>query len=272
MEGRRFRRVVMNRAALRFPFPERFAERLTGAAVAALERRGKYLVARLSTGESLIMHLGMSGRFTVDGPGVHAEKANGAFYFAAPPDPRHDHVVFELEGNEGRRRIVYNDPRRFGFMDIESADVSASRHFRDMGPEPLSGAFGAVSLNACLTGRKTPIKAALLDQRVVAGVGNIYACEALFRAGVSPRRQAASGAGRRGERLAAAIQGVLGEAIEAGGSSLKDFAHSNGAMGYFQHRFDVYDREGEPGRVCGGTVSRITQAARSTFFCGRCQR
>ncbi len=270
MEGARFKSVEARRADLRFPLPRRFAERVSGARVERLDRRGKYLIAALSTGEALIMHLGMSGRFTVK----DKTRSNaGAYYYAADGDPRHDHIVFEVAGGSALARIVYNDPRRFGFMDlVDSAALDQSSHFRELGPEPLSEEFDLAHFNRTLKSRAAPIKAALIDQRVVAGIGNIYACEALFRAGVSPTRLAKSVAGARGARLHAAIRAVLEEAIEAGGSSLRDFAASDGALGDFQHRFKVYDREGDPCPKCAAPVRRIVQSGRSTFYCSSCQR
>jgi len=274
MEGARFARVALARADLRFPFPDNFAARLEGARVEALGRRGKYLVAPLSTGESLIMHLGMSGRFTVKGAGERPLAAD-AFFHATGGGAAHDHVAFHMAG-DGRRagaRIVYNDPRRFGFMDLApTAALDASPHFRGMGPEPLSDGFDNAALFAAMKARTAPLKAALLDQRAVAGLGNIYVCEALFRAGLSPRRKASSLGAARAARLRSAIVDVLGEAIAAGGSTLRDFAASDGALGYFQHRFKVYDREGEPCPACASPIRRVVQAGRSTFFCGRCQR
>lgn len=268
MEGARFGHVELRRADLRFPLPAHFRERLEGASVENLSRRGKYLTAALSTGETLIMHLGMSGRFTID-----ETRKPGAFVHDTGGGSRHDHVVFVMSGGGGDTRITYNDPRRFGFMDLApTGALEECRHFKGMGPEPLGNGFSAVALNEALKGRAAPVKAALLDQRVVAGLGNIYVCEALFRAGVSPRRRAASVAGRRGERLYPAIIEVLREAIEAGGSTLRDFAAADGALGYFQHRFDVYGREGEPCRACSTPIERLAQAGRSTFFCPACQR
>ena len=273
MEGARFERVALRRADLRFPFPERFARRLEGARVDALARRGKYLVATLSTGESLIMHLGMSGRFAVGER--RRPLAAEAFHHASGGADAHDHVVFDMGAERGAAgaRIVYNDPRRFGFMDlVETALLDACAHFRGMGPEPLSAGFTDAALLSALEGRDAPLKAALLDQRTVAGLGNIYVCEALFRAGVSPRRKASNLGPERAARLRAAIVEVLREAIEAGGSTLRDFAASDGSLGYFQHRFRVYDREGQPCPTCAGPVRRLTQSGRSTYFCGRCQR
>lgn len=270
MDGAWIERVDIGRPDLRFPFPGHFAERVQGARISRLLRRGKYLIAPLSTGEALIMHLGMSGRFT-----VMAQSAGrpGKFARAQPCDEKHDHVVFHIEGREGAARIVYNDPRRFGFMDLaDFATIEDCRHFKGMGPEPLGNHFSPAWLAEALRGKSAPIKSVLLDQRVVAGLGNIYVCEALFRAGISPRRRGASVAGIRSDRLYAAIFNVLTEAIQAGGSTLKDFASAQGELGYFQHGFDVYGRENDPCAKCSGPVRRFTQAGRSTFYCGRCQR
>ncbi len=268
MEGAVFETVLLQRADLRFPFPPGFVARLEGARVEELARRGKYLLAALSSGETLIMHLGMSGRFAIEGA------RPGRFHQAIAHHAAHDHVVFDLVRPGGARaRVTYNDVRRFGFMDLaRTAERERCRHFQGMGPEPLGGEFTDAYFRARLKGRRTPVKAALLDQRVVAGVGNIYACEALYRAGVSPRRLAASVAGLRSDRLRAALVETLHEAIEAGGSTLRDFAASDGALGYFQHGFRVYDRAGDPCGRCGADVRRIAQAGRSTFYCGRCQR
>lgn len=271
MDGATFTAVEARRPDLRFPLPSNFAARLVGARVGRLGRRGKYLIAPLSSGESLIMHLGMSGRFTIrgraDGPG------RGDFYYAAPGNPAHDHVSFALSGPAGFATVDYNDPRRFGFMDLVATDgLDQSRHFVGMGPEPMDDAFTAERLREGLDGRSAPLKAALLDQGVVAGLGNIYVCEALFRAGLSPRRTARSVGPGRAAALHASIRAVLAEAIEAGGSTLKDFAASDGALGYFQHRFKVYDREGQLCPVCQGAIRRVVQSGRSTFFCPACQR
>ncbi|MEL7487070.1 MAG: bifunctional DNA-formamidopyrimidine glycosylase/DNA-(apurinic or apyrimidinic site) lyase [Pseudomonadota bacterium] len=273
MAGARIERVALARADLRFPFPDGFSRRLTGATVQWLDRRGKYLLAALSTGETLIMHLGMTGRFTVYS-GANADgETPGSFHRDAGDGARHDHVSFSLNGADGVSTVVYNDARRFGFMDLAPTDaLDTCRHFKAMGPEPLGNAFTPDAFSAALKGRAAPIKAALLDQKVVAGVGNIYACEALFRAGVSPRRKAASVAGARAARLRVAVIDVLRDAIAAGGSTLRDFAASDGSLGYFQHAFSVYDREGEPCVQCGAPVKRIEQSGRSTFFCSTCQR
>jgi len=264
MEGQRIERVVQNRANLRFPFPERFAERLTGAQITHLGRKAKFLTLALSTDEVLVMHLGMTGRFTVAGDRL------GAFHHETGTDPRHDHVVFDLSNSA---RVTYNDPRRFGFMELwPAAQFQAYPRLMAMGPEPLSNGFSEAYFNEALKGRKTPIKSALLDQSVIAGLGNIYVCEALWRAGVSPRRSAATIPGQRAARLVPAINDVIAEAIAAGGSSISDFASASGELGYFQHSFAVYDREGDACRNCGKPVQRIVQSGRSSFFCSACQR
>ncbi len=269
--GARIDSVDARRPDLRFPLPANFAERLVGARIGALGRRGKYLTADLSTGETLIMHLGMSGRFTVSGGGKARQP--GDFHFAGSTDPAHDHVTMEVTGARGSGLVVYNDPRRFGFMDlVVTSSLDRCAHFKGMGPEPLGDSFSPGALRAALGGRRTPLKSALLDQSVVAGLGNIYVCEALWRAGLSPRRQAGRISAASAARLHAAIRDVLDEAIEAGGSSLRDFAGSDGALGYFQHRFSVYDREGAPCPRCSAPVRRFVQSGRSTFACGKCQK
>lgn len=271
MSGARIVSAVARRPDLRFPLPPDFARRLAGAEIYALGRRGKYMTAALSTGETLIMHLGMSGRFTVKG-GMAARRPGG-FHFAGSTDPAHDHVILSVTGPSGGADIVYNDPRRFGFMDLAStAGLDRCVHFAGMGPEPLGGAFSAEALTSALKGKKSPLKQALLDQSVVAGLGNIYVCEALWRARLSPRRQAGRISAAAAGRLHGAILAVLREAIDAGGSSLRDFAASDGALGYFQHRFSVYGREGEPCPACGAPVRRFVQGGRSSFACGKCQK
>jgi formamidopyrimidine-DNA glycosylase len=210
------------------------------------------------------MHLGMTGCFSVSGHGT----AN--LHHAQKTDPKHDHVIFDMEGGA---RVTYNDPRRFGFMELwPAATFEDYPRLKKLGPEPLSNGFSSAYLDTVLAGKGTPIKSALLDQAIVAGLGNIYVCEALFRSGVSPRRKAATIPGARAARLAPAINAVIAEAIEAGGSSISDFASASGELGYFQHRFDVYDREGDPCKTCGADIKRIVQAGRSSFFCGTCQR
>lgn len=264
MEGARIVRLVQNRPDLRFPLPDRFAERLTGARIEHLGRRAKFLTLSLSTGEMLVMHLGMTGRFTVSG------QQQGVFHHETGTNPRHDHVLFHLSTGAS---VTYNDPRRFGFMELwQTENFQAYPRLMAMGPEPLSNMFSDAYLSAALKGRKTPIKSALLDQSVIAGLGNIYVCEALWRSGISPRRSAATVPGQRAVRLAVAVNDVIAEAIEAGGSSISDFANASGELGYFQHRFAVYDREGRPCPVCATPVRRIVQSGRSSFFCPQCQR
>lgn len=276
LEGRRIAAAVVRRAGLRFPFPPRFAERLTGRRVARLRRRAKYILADLDGGETLIVHLGMSGRFTVYPAGSNEGAMLGEFHHAAPEAAsgagKHDHVL--LETGEGAR-LVYNDHRRFGLMLLEpTADLDRHRLFAGLGPEPLDPPLGTAALAARLKGKAAPIKAALLDQRVVAGLGNIYVSEALHRAGIHPERAAGSLSPPRIARLAGAVTAVLDAAIAAGGSTLRDHAQVNGELGYFQHAFRVYDREGTPcpSPGCPGTVRRIVQSGRSTFYCARCQR
>ena len=280
MEGATFLNVDQRRPDLRFPFPERFRARLEGKTMFALRRRAKFLIGELSSGECLIMHLGMSGRFTIEA--CHGEgegrTSPGRFVHDVGGIAAHDHVVFAMSSGA---RITFNDPRRFGYMDIVPSDtLETCRHFAGLGVEPLGNAFDAAYLARRAEGRSCDLKAFLLDQRNIAGLGNIYVCEALHRSGISPRRRAAtlSKSGRRpterADRLAAAIRAVLTDAIAAGGSTLRDFASADGALGYFQHAFRVYGREGEPCEApgCRGAVRRIVQAGRSTFFCGTCQR
>jgi formamidopyrimidine-DNA glycosylase len=266
MEGQRIVEARANRLDLRWPLPERFAERLTGARVLRLGRRSKYLLVDLDSGETLLIHLGMSGRMLVSGLML------GAFHHDHPTPEKHDHVVIDLEGGA---RVTFNDARRFGAMDLMPTD-SAGQHWllRDLGPEPLGNGFDEVWLTARLKGRRSPIKTALLDQKLVAGLGNIYVSEALHRAGVSPLRQAGRIAPRRIAALVPAIRAVLGEAIAAGGSSLRDHRQASGELGYFQHAFRVYDREGAacPKPGCSGTIRRAVQSGRSSFWCPICQR
>jgi len=266
LEGRRLTRVEQRRPDLRFPFPDDFVQRLTGAVITRLERRAKYLVGRLDRGGLLIMHLGMTGRFEIDGA------LPGQFEQAVAPDPRHAHVVFETEAGG---RVTYYDPRRFGFMGvIDGDDLAVHPWFAGMGPEPLGPDFHAGVLAAAFAGRRQGPKSLLLDQRVVAGLGNIYVCEALHRSGISPLKPAGGLSKRRLGRLTADIKAVLAEAVEVGGSTLRDFAAADGALGYFQHRFRVYGREGEPCPTpgCRGVIERTVQAGRSTFHCPACQK
>lgn len=270
MEGRVIERAENRRPDLRFPFPDRFAGRLTGVRVERLDRRAKYLLLRLENGETLLAHLGMSGRFTIHLPDRAVKP--GDFAHAPVTSEKHDHVVFDMEGGA---RIVFNDPRRFGFMTLFPTEAEESVPFlAGLGPEPNSNAFSGPFLQSRVTGKKAPLKAALLDQRVVAGLGNIYVCEALHRAGLSPRRLAGTLGPKRADRLALAVRQVIDDAIAAGGSSLKDFASAEGELGYFQHAFRAYGREGEAclSPECGGKIMRIVQSGRSTFFCPTCQR
>ena len=266
MEGQRIERAEVNRPDLRWPFPERMAERLTGAEVRGLRRRSKYILADLNSGETLLIHLGMSGRMLISGDPL------GLFVHDHPAPEKHDHVVFHMANGA---RVTFNDPRRFGAMDLmETATADAHKLLAPIGPEPLGNAFNEAYLVAKLKDKNTPIKAALLDQRIVAGLGNIYVCEALYRAGISPKRRAGAISKARVAALVPIIRQVLQDAIESGGSSLRDFRQADGELGYFQHRFDVYGREDEPCRkdTCQGTVKRLVQSGRSSFYCGRCQR
>jgi len=264
MHGKRIERLEVNRVDLRFPFPDQFQKRVEGARIVNMGRRAKFLVTELSTDEALIMHLGMSGRFTVN------SHATADFHHDTGTNPAHDHVVFHMEGGT---TVTYNDPRRFGFMEFWPTEMLSSYpRIEHLGPEPLSNQFSAAYLNEVLLGKAAPIKSVLLDQAVIAGLGNIYVCEALFRAGISPRRKAHSVVGKRAERLAPAINDVIAEAIAAGGSSISDFASASGELGYFQKHFHVYDREGTACDTCGASLKRIVQSGRSTFFCSTCQR
>lgn len=270
LEGRKLARVVARRPDLRIPLPANFAARLTNRRVAKLTRRAKYILAHLDDGEILLIHLGMSGRFT-----IHGKKA-GKFKHETPSaddgNGKHDHIVFETDKGA---RVVFTDHRRFGLMTlIDVGKEGAHKLLAGLGPEPLSPAFSPAVLEKALKGKKTPIKSALLDQRLVAGLGNIYVCEALFHAQISPKRIAATITKDEARRLVAEVKKVLRAAIKAGGSTLRDHKRVDGELGYFQHRFSVYDREEEPclRRGCSGTVRRIVQAGRSTFFCPTCQR
>ncbi len=256
----------VNRPDLRWPFPERMAERLTGRRVQRLGRRSKYILAELDQDETLLIHLGMSGRMTVSGDPL------GRFVHDHPAPEKHDHVVFHMENGA---RITFNDPRRFGAMDLfPTAEADSYKLLAVLGPEPLGNTFDAAYLTAKLRDKNTPIKSALLDQRIVSGLGNIYVCEALYRVGISPIRKAGRIGPERIADLCVAIRDVLNDAIAAGGSSLRDFRQADGELGYFQHSFDVYGREGEPCRRagCTGTVRRVVQSGRSSFYCAACQR
>jgi len=266
MEGAVIARADVNRPDLRWPFPERMAERLTGQRVKQLRRRSKYILADLASGESLLIHLGMSGRMLVSGDPL------GQFTHNHPAAEKHDHVVFHMDNGA---RITFNDPRRFGAMDLlDTATGAQHKLLALLGPEPLGNDFHEAHLIAVLAGRNTPIKSALLEQRLVAGLGNIYVCEALYRAGINPTRKAGQLSKARVASLVPIIRQVLSEAIDAGGSSLKDFRRADGELGYFQHSFDVYGREREPCRTpdCSHDIKRIVQSGRSTFYCSQCQR
>ena len=276
MVGARLRLVEQRRLNLRFPFPERFAARLEGRRIEALGRRAKYLQADLDDGTVLVMHLGMSGSFRIETP--DEATTPGQFHMPRGKAAAHDHVVFHLEGGA---RVTYNDPRRFGFMDlVPRGELAEHPLFAGLGIEPLGNELDGAHLAGLFEGKVAPLKAALLDQRLIAGLGNIYVCESLHRAGLSPRRAAGTLALKSGKvspragLLASTIRTVLEEAVAAGGSSLRDHRQADGSLGYFQHTFRVYDREGEPCQTpaCGGTVERIVQSGRSTFFCGKCQK
>ncbi|MEM6658703.1 MAG: bifunctional DNA-formamidopyrimidine glycosylase/DNA-(apurinic or apyrimidinic site) lyase [Pseudomonadota bacterium] len=266
MEGVVIDKADVNRPDLRWPFPDRMSDRLSGQRVDRLRRRSKYILADLSGGQTLLIHLGMSGRMTVSGDPL------GQFVHEHPMPETHDHVVFHMANGA---RITFNDPRRFGAMDLMStAKAEHHRLLSVLGPEPLGNDFHEHHLIDAFRGKNTPVKSALLDQGIVAGLGNIYVCEALYRAGVSPRRKAGQISARRVAALVPIIRQVLQEAIDAGGSSLRDFRQADGELGYFQHSFDVYGREGEPckNQTCNGAVKRITQSGRSSFYCTQCQR
>jgi len=270
MEGARVTKVEVRHRGLRWPIAKDFERRITGKTVDGLGRRAKYLLADLSSGDVLVMHLGMSGSFRVDDGKIakyHHEKTKNA---------AHDHVVFHMSNGA---TVTFNDPRRFGSMKlVKRAKMDAEPLLRSIGPEPLGNEFDAVMLARACVGKKTSLKAALLDQRVVAGLGNIYVCEALFRARLSPKRQASTIADRGGKpnartsALVDAIKAVLHDAIKAGGSSLRDHRRADGSLGDFQHNFLVYDREGAPCPGCKGKVKRIVQNGRSTFYCPDCQK
>jgi formamidopyrimidine-DNA glycosylase len=276
MEGAKIVRAEARRKDLRFPFQADFVARLQGQTVTGLGRRAKYLLADLGSGDVLLMHLGMSGSFRIRKPGE--EDMPGQFHHPRDKNGAHDHVVFHMSSGAD---VVFNDPRRFGYMKvIARSALDREPLLQGLGPEPLGNEFDAGLLARACAGKKTSLKAALLDQRVVAGLGNIYVCEALFRAHLSPRRNAATLATKKGEstehakRLVEAIHAVLNQAIKAGGSSLRDHRQASGELGYFQHSFQVYDREGEKCQTarCSGTVRRFTQNGRSTFWCPKCQK
>jgi formamidopyrimidine-DNA glycosylase len=266
MEGVAITLADVNRPDLRWPFPDGMADRLTGKVILRLRRRSKYILADLDSGETLLIHLGMSGRMTISGHAI------GEFHHPHPVPAKHDHVVFHMANGA---RITFNDARRFGAMDLMQTGSEADFWLiRDLGPEPLGNQFNEDYLVARLKGRNTPIKSALLDQKIVSGLGNIYVCEVLFRAGIHPARKAGQISAARIGSLVPLIRDVLAEAIAAGGSSLKDYRQADGELGYFQHNFAVYDQEGNLCSTtgCGKTITRIVQSGRSSFFCPQCQR
>ncbi|MGB6119017.1 MAG: bifunctional DNA-formamidopyrimidine glycosylase/DNA-(apurinic or apyrimidinic site) lyase [Mesorhizobium sp.] len=279
VSGAQIVRVEQNRPNLRYPFPERFIERLEGRTILGIGRRAKYLIIHLDDGLVVISHLGMSGSWRIetgDGSAVPGE-----FHYERSKAQAHDHAAIHLSGPSGSARIVFNDPRRFGFiLFAEPGELDIHPSLAGLGVDPAGNALDGETLSALMRDRKAPLKAALLDQRLIAGLGNIYVCEALWRAKLSPRRAAGTIAGppgRPGKRatiLADAIRDVIADALAAGGSSLRDYMHADGSLGYFQHSFAVYDREGEPclHSGCAGVVSRIVQSGRSTFYCASCQR
>jgi len=271
MEGARFARVEARRGDLRWPLPKNFAKRLQGQTVEGLGRRAKYLLADLSSGDVLIMHLGMSGSFRVG-----KDSKPGVYYHERGKSTAHDHVVFHMSNGA---TVTFNDPRRFGSMKLVARSMLEQEPLlRALGPEPLGNEFDAAMLAKACAGKKTSLKAALSDQKIVAGLGNIYVCEALFRARLSPKRRASTIADRHGKpnqravALVEAIKAVLHDAIEAGGSSLRDHRRADGSLGDFQHNFQAYDREGAPCPNCKGKVKRIVQTGRSTFYCPSCQK
>jgi formamidopyrimidine-DNA glycosylase len=276
LEGRRICRVVQRRADLRFPFPERFAERLEGKRFEGLSRRAKYILAAIEGGEVLVIHLGMTGRFTIST--ANEASAPGRFHHVAGQHAAHDHLMLDMEGG---LRVTYNDARRFGYMTlIAGADLAGHEHFKHLGIEPLGNELSPEFLARVALGKRTDLKTLLMDQRIIAGLGNIYVCEALYRSGLSPLKPASVLATRAGkptekaQRLAPTIRAVLEEAVAAGGSSLRDYRQADGSLGYFQHAFQIYGREGKPcvSPGCRGIVRRTIQGGRSTFHCAVCQR
>lgn len=279
MEGARLRRLELRRPDLRFPFTPGMEDALAGRQIESLSRRAKYLLIHFEGGLTAIAHLGMSGSFRIEAGGEPATP--GDFHYARSKDEKHDHVVFHLDRGNEPVRVIYNDPRRFGFLLMEDTARLADHPFlASLGPEPTGNSLSAEVLAVAFAKKKAPLKATLLDQTVIAGLGNIYVCEALHRAGLSPRRAAGSLVDKKGRArqqlgvLAECVRDVIAEAIVAGGSSLRDHIQTDGSLGYFQHTFRVYDREGEPcpNPGCGRPVGRIVQSGRSTFFCAACQK
>lgn len=279
MEGALIERMVLARPDLRFPFPDGFSGLVEGKRIISLGRRAKYLLIELEDGLTIISHLGMSGSFRIEDDGQ--VDVPGEFHHRRSKDGKHDHVIFHLKSDGSSTRVIYNDPRRFGFMHlVERANIDLYPAFADLGPEPTGNALDAEYLASRLSGKNQPLKSTLLDQKVIAGLGNIYVCEALWRAHLSPLRAAGTLVTKTGKPraqlvdLVQAIRDVIVDAIAAGGSSLRDHIQADGQLGYFQHSFSVYDRQGHacPTPGCGGTVERIVQAGRSTFYCAACQK
>ncbi len=266
--------VKQNRPDLRFPFPENFQSRLTGREIIGLGRRAKYLLIHLDSDETIISHLGMSGSWRIENTTL------GSYYHEKNKLAAHDHLEMVIETPDGQSlHVIYNDPRRFGFMLLtKTAELEHHKLLAHLGPEPTGNGLSGAYLNEKLRNRKAPLKAALLDQTIIAGLGNIYVCEALWRSHLSPKRKSSTlgaksaTARKKSELLAQNIRDVIAEAIEAGGSSLRDYVHTDGSLGYFQHRFSVYGREGEPCPECGKAIKRIVQSGRSSFYCTHCQR
>lgn len=274
MEGALVTQLQQNRSDLRFPFPQAFAERVSGRRIISLGRRAKYLLIDLEDDLTVISHLGMSGSFRIE------DVVQGDFHHARSKDSKHDHVIFHVERDGRGQKVIYNDPRRFGFMHLwKRSELDLYPAFAELGPEPTGNALDADYLASRLSGKSQPLKGALLDQTIIAGLGNIYVCEALWRSHLSPKRQSGTLVTPKGKpkkellALTEAIRAVIADAIAAGGSSLRDHIQTDGSLGYFQHSFSVYDREGGACRMpgCNGTVSRITQSGRSTFYCPACQ-
>jgi formamidopyrimidine-DNA glycosylase len=274
LEGATIESVKLNRADLRFPFPDKFAKRLKGQTICSVSRRAKYLLIEISDGSTVLSHLGMSGSFRIELP--DKTKTPGAFHFERGKLAAHDHLILSVRKTKGETaRIIYNDPRRFGFMDlIASGGLDTNRFLAGLGIEPTGNALSGEIVSNLFRGKSAPLKSALLDQRLIAGLGNIYVCEALWRSALSPARAAGSISGtKHADRLASDIRQVIFEAIEAGGSSLRNYVQTDGSLGYFQHSFSVYGQEGEKCRKagCRGHIDRMVQSGRSTFFCAQCQ-
>lgn len=266
MTGYKINKLILNRPDLRWPFPDGMAERVSGTKVLGLRRRSKYILVDLDSHETLLIHLGMSGRILVSGD------PQGNFVHDHPPIEKHDHVIFSMENGA---RITFNDPRRFGAMDLLDTQMGDSHPLlRNIGPEPFGNAFHEEYLVKILKMKNSPIKSVLLDQRVIAGLGNIYVCEILFHAGISPKKLAGKISAKRTAPIVSITRDVLNDAIQAGGSTLKDFRHSDGELGYFQHTFKVYGREGESctSTDCDAKIKRVVQSGRSSFYCPKCQR